>query len=147
MARDSTYRLHDSTGHWLARVFSAMRREFDEALSLHDVSIVEWAVLAGLLDQAADTPSGLADYSGTDRAVISRALSRLEKKRMVSRRNSAKDGRSFALKATTKGTRVAKALMLVNQAINERYLAGLSDEAITDLRLVLRHMLGNAAAP
>ena len=146
MARRSSYRLHDSTGHWLARVFMAMRREFDEALKSHDVTIVEWAVLAGLLDEAADTPSGLAAYSSTDRAVISRALARLEKKRLVSRRSNAEDGRSFALRATAKGTRIAEALMAANQDINQRYLAGLSRDDIDGFRKVLRHMLGNSDA-
>ena len=59
----------------MARVFAAMRREFDAELQAEGVTITDWAVLAGLHGGAAGTPSELARLAGIDRAVVT-ALTR-----------------------------------------------------------------------
>ena len=135
------YRLHDSTGHWIARLFGAMRRDFDRHLAEHGVTIIEWAVLAGLTDGAADTPSALADYSGSDRAVVSRALRRMVEKRLVVRRESDRDGRSITIGATAKGLRIGRVLMRANREINDAYFSGLSTSDLVRFRRILKSAL------
>ena len=134
----TSYRLHDSTGHWIARLFGAMRRDFDRHLAEHGVTIIEWAVLAGLTDGAADTPSALADYSGSDRAVVSRALRRMVEKRLIFRRESDRDGRSITIGATAKGLRIGRVLMRANREINDSYFSGLSKQDLASFRRTLK---------
>ena len=139
------YELHDSTGHWMARVFAAMRREFDAELRSQGVTISDWAVLAGLSGGEATTPSELARLAGIDRAVVTRSLDRLtEEKRFTQRQLDADDRRSFRIRLTPAGRRVSAKLLAANKRINDRFLAGLSREEVSQFRRTLRHMLENA---
>ncbi len=146
MARTATgYKLHDSTGHWIARVFGAMRREFDKELREHGVSISEWAVLAGLRSGEASTPSQLADLAGLDRAVVTRALDGVvEAKGLATRELSGEDKRSFTIELTAAGDRVVSKLLEANKRINDEFLRGLSSRETNQFRRTLKRMLENA---
>ena len=91
-----SYSLHDSPGHWIARVFVAMRREFDTVLKDYGVSIGEWAVLASLYQEEIQSPSKIAEFAGIDPAAVTRILDKLtDEKEYVTRSLSQKDRRSF----------------------------------------------------
>lgn len=139
------YRLHDATGHWIARVFAAMRSEFDKELRASGVTISEWAVLAAVSGGAAKTPSAVAELAGLDRAVVTRALDGLtDEKGLAERRLSGQDRRSFTIHLTASGKRLASHLLRANRRINERFLQGLSSREIEKFRRCLKHILGNA---
>ena len=139
------YKLHDSTGHWMARVFAAMRREFDKELRAQGVTTSDWAVLAGLHGGEASTPSELARLAGLDRAVVTRSLDRLTEDRAFTHREiNDEDRRSFTIRLTPTGKRVAERLLAANQRINEQFLNGLSRTEVRDFRRTLKLMLGNA---
>ncbi len=144
MATDD-YKLHDSTGHWMARVFAAMPNAFDAELQAQGVTITDWAVLAGLHGGEASTPSELARLAGIDRAVVTRSLDRLTDQRAFTRRelNNA-DRRSFDVRLTPTGKRVAAKRLAGNKRINGQFLAGLSTKEVSAFRRTLKHMLANA---
>ncbi len=139
------YKLHDSTGHWMSRVFTAMRREFDKELRAHGVTISDWAVLAGLHGGEARTPTELARLAGLDRAVVTRSLDRLtDEKSFTHRELNNEDRRSFTIRLTPAGKRVAAKLLAANKRINDMFLGGLSKGSVNELRRTLKHMLENA---
>ena len=143
----SDYTLHDSTGRLVARVFTIMRREFDAELRDQGVTIAEWVVLATVAASEVDTPSGIAQFSEIDRAVVTRALDRLtDEKGLAKRELNGEDRRSFTVSLTPTGKRVAKKLLAANKRINERYLEGLSQKEVRDFRRALKRMIDNANA-
>ena len=145
---ESDYELHDSTGHWIARVFATMRREFDKELRSHGVSISEWAVLAGLHSGKASTPSQLAELAGLDRAVVTRALDRLvEERGFATRESNDEDRRSITVELTAAGERLASTLLEANRRINDEFLRGVSAREKSQFRRTLRHILENAPDP
>jgi len=140
---ESEYTLHDATGRLVAQVFAVMRREFDVDLRAQGVSITEWAVLASLHSGDVDTPSEIARYSEIDRSVVTRALDRLTEKALTVRELNPNDRRSFTIRLTPTGKRVARTLLSANMRINEHYLHGLSQREVREFRRVLKHILGN----
>lgn len=143
----SDYTLHDATGRLFAQVFGVMRREFDAELQEQGVTITEWVALASLQAGGVETPSDIARYGEVDRSVVTRALDRLTEKSLTKRELNREDRRSFTIRLTPAGRRVAKALLDANKRINEQYLRGLSKAEVAELRRMLRHILGNGASP
>jgi len=138
--------LHDSTGHWIARAFSAMRREFNKSLKAEGVSIGEWAVLAAVFHGEAKTPSEIADFTDVDRAAITRLLDKLtEERRYTSRALSSHDRRSFTVTLTRTGKQVASRLFQENQRINKQFLKGMTSTEAKELRRLLQIMCKNSA--
>ena len=141
------YRLHDSTGHWIARVYSAMRREFDQKLREQGVTVGDWAVLASLSD-GASSPSEIARHAGIDRAVAARVLSRLtEGKGYTSRQLRKEDHRSFEMKLTAAGKRLVAKLLEENRRINQKFLSGIGPGQAETLKRLLKLMLANSTDP
>ena len=139
------FRLHDSTGHWVARVFSAMRREFNKSLKVEGVSIGEWAVLAAVFHGEATTPSDIAEFTDVDRATVTRLLDNLtNKKHYTSRELSEDDRRSFTVRLTRAGKQVAARLFRENERVNKQFLNGISGTEAKELRRLLRMMCKNS---
>ncbi len=141
------FNLHDSTGHWIARVFVAMRREFDKSLKSEGVSIGEWAVLAAVLHGEARTPSAIAAFSAVDRAAVTRLLDKLtDEKKYTTRKLSRTDRRSFTVGLTKKGRHVAARLFKANERVNRQYLKGISISEAGELRRLLQLMWQNSSS-
>ncbi len=140
-----TYQLHDSTGHWIARLYNSMRKEFHQELTKRSATISEWAVLAAI-HSGADTPSEIADMSGMDRAVASRTLDQLEEKQLVKRSRQRINQRSITVTATAAGKKLLRTLIAENQRIQARYYAGFSKKQMSTFRDTLKLMLENGNA-
>ena len=138
------YRIHDSTGHWIARVFNAMRREFDKALKKKGVTVGEWAALAALHKGQCSTPSEIASFVDMDRAMVTRILDKLtDEKRLAMRELSPFDRRSFTVKLTPDGRRLTNALLKENKRINDEFLSEFNKTEIDKLNRMLRTMCEN----
>ena len=122
-----------------------MRREFNKSLRDEGVSIGEWAVLAAVFHGEATTPSGIAEFTNIDRAAITRLLDKLtDEKQFTSRDLSENDRRSFTVKLTRKGKKIAARLLQENQRINEHFLRGLRRSEAKELRRLLQMMCKNS---
>ncbi len=139
------FKLHNSTGHWIARVFVAMRREFDRSLKGEGLSIGEWSVLAAIFHGEATTPSAIAAYSDVDRAAVTRLLDKLtDEKKLTTRELSRTDRRSFTVGLTRKGRQVTARLFRENERINKQFLEGISVSDARNLRRWLQQMWQNS---
>ena len=144
MDRD-IYRIHNSTGHWIARVFVAMRCEFSTILKDYGVSICEWAVLASLYQEEIQSPSRIAEFAGVDLAAVTRILDKLtDGTEYVTRSPSQKDRKSFIFELTTKGMILTSKLLEKEKSINDRFLAGISKKERSELLRILKLVLTNS---
>ncbi len=122
MKSSHKYRLTDGTGHWVARLYRAMRSDFDVELKKKGVAVTEYALLAAVFRGDASTPSEVATVTGLDRAVATRALERAVQNGLATR-GEGKDRRSLSIQLTAKGSKIAKDLLRASKRINDVFFA------------------------
>ncbi|WP_231114505.1 MarR family winged helix-turn-helix transcriptional regulator [Lentzea aerocolonigenes] len=122
----------DSPGFLLWRVTLAWQRAMRAALAPHDLTHVQFVLLASLwwLVGHSGPPSQqrLAEQAGTDPMMTSQVLRKLADRGLISREVDPADSRARLLDLTAEGKAlVAKAMKDVEDA-DAAYFAGLGDE-------------------
>ena len=122
----------DSPGFLLWRVTLAWQRAMRAALAPHDLTHVQFVLLASLwwLVGHSGPPSQqrLAEQAGTDPMMTSQVLRKLADRGLISREVDPADSRARLLELTADGKAlVAKAMKDVEDA-DAAYFAGLGDE-------------------
>ncbi|MET9626353.1 MarR family winged helix-turn-helix transcriptional regulator [Lentzea sp. NPDC006480] len=122
----------DSPGFLLWRVTLAWQRAMRAALAPHDLTHVQFVLLASLwwLVGHSGPPSQqrLAEQAGTDPMMTSQVLRKLADRALISREVDPADSRARLLDLTAEGKAlVAKAMKDVEDA-DAAYFAGLGDE-------------------
>lgn len=125
------FHLHNSFTFWIARLASAMREQFNQALAEHDVTWPQWMILNVLHHKLAVTPAQIADNIGVDRSAVTRLVDRLEKKGMVARSFDGLDRRSIQIVMTTEGRRL---VTQINTAAKEHQDSFMSQLPSTECR-------------
>lgn len=104
-------------GYWMRMVSNNVSYSFARKIEESGVTVAEWVVLRKMYAEDDTTsPSKVAATTGLTRGAISKLVSRLLEKRLVSRRESTEDRRYQDIELTAKG------LALVPK------IAGLADE-------------------
>jgi len=94
-----------------------------------DLSVAQWRVLARLaLMPGGGTVRDIAALAWVDRAEVSRAISVLEKQRLVSRRENKADRRAPIMTITTEGQAIYRDVLTKRTAFHESLLVDLSIE-------------------
>lgn len=119
------YHLHNSFTFWITRLASAMRDQFNQALSEYDVTWPQWMILNVLHHGLAITPAQIADNIGIDRSAVTRLVDRLEKKNMVKRSFDGLDRRSIQILMTVEGRRLVVDINAAAKRHQDSYLAQL----------------------
>lgn len=99
-----SYRIHRLANALSRGAALRYRQEFD-------VSLMEWRILALLGGFAPMTLKALAQQSGLDKSLASRAVAGLVARRLVLRAPGRADGREVALRLTAAGQRLHQGLM------------------------------------
>ena len=128
--------LESHLGYWMRLVSNHVSGAFAEKLATREVSVAEWVVLRELFD-GAQSPSLLAQKMGLTRGAITKLADRLERRRLVSRMESATDGRAQILSLTGQGRALVPQLAVLADRNDAEFFAGLS---VRD-RAVLKNML------
>ena len=110
--------LANSLQLWMAR---RLRQEFG-------VSGVEWRVLAYLTSNGEAAAKDVTDGTLMDKGNVSRAIHRLTKKGLLSRRADRSDRRVARLKVTGKGRRLHDRIAVVSDERQRRLAAALSTD-------------------
>jgi DNA-binding MarR family transcriptional regulator len=87
---------------------------------------VSWRIIALLGAQPPMTLNQLSDRAGIDKSQLSRGISRLVKRQIVSRRTSPGDSRALQLALTDRGIGAYAILITAATRRNEQLLAGIS---------------------
>lgn len=132
----------ESPGFLLWRVTLAWQRAMRAALAPHDLTHVQFVLLASLwwLENHSGAPSQqrLAEHAGTDPMMTSQVLRKLADRALVSRSVDPADSRARLLSLTGEGKAlVSKAMKDVEDA-DQAYFSGLGDEQQTFVRGLTR---------
>lgn len=121
------YRLEESPGYWLHRLYRTMERDFQRRLAPLHLTPQEWAVLktTGRGDQ---TPASIAQELEMNSSAVTRFLDRLEQKDLLRRGTHPADRRCTTLELTDSGKRMVCEAAQEAIEINQQIL-GAFDEA------------------
>jgi len=138
---------NDSPGFLLWHATLRWQREITKALRPIDLTHVQFVLLASTwwLNSQGRTPSQveLASFAGTDVKMTSTVIRGLERKGLLERRVDRADARTFRLRVTRAGGRLAPRAIDVVEGVDHRFFGGVSDREL--LRLLGR--LASSPAP
>lgn len=142
MAKKSGRPIAARLGFLVYRLHLALREAFEERLVSDGITPAEWGVLAHCRE-GVNTPGGLADCLGVNRAAVTRTLDRLEDAGLVTRTPNAADGRSCLVALTDAGERTAERAAAASDQVNSDYTAALSEVERAQLMDLLRKTIRN----
>jgi MarR family transcriptional regulator, organic hydroperoxide resistance regulator len=126
------------------RVGMIVAEQFGEdALAAHGLSIVMWRVMAVLASHGSQRQIDLADLTSIEVSTLSRLVTRLIRKGLVTRTRSVNSNREVAVKLSAKGQSLVSHLIPIALDFEAAAIAGLSSKDIAVLKRCLRRMYGN----
>jgi DNA-binding MarR family transcriptional regulator len=139
-------------GYLVWRLSMQWRTEVDRAVKPLGLTHSTYSVIATLLGLGDMQPSQreLADHTGLDPVYISKLVTILEGKELVSRHPSPKDTRAFSVALTERGRAIAiDAMAVVHPLLDDLTapLGGTSSERVHHLRQELQLLLDNPKGP
>lgn len=139
----------DSPGLALWRVTNAWQRHVRAALSPHDLTHVQFVLLASLTWMNRSEPvtqRDLAAHAGTDVMMTSQVVRALEAKDLVTRAPHPTDGRAVTLSPTPAGAALANRANLDVEGADQEFFGALLPEDRTQFTLIL-HDLDRSGGP
>jgi DNA-binding MarR family transcriptional regulator len=109
-----------------------------ETLAQHRLSIAMWRVMAALASGGSQRQIDLADLTSIEASTLSRLVTRLTRRGLVSRARSAKSNREVAVSLSPKGKALVARLIPIAKGYEATAVAGLTPEEITVLKRCLR---------
>jgi DNA-binding MarR family transcriptional regulator len=135
----ATYRLEDQVGFRLRRAHQRATEIFNEVMAGHDITPMQFALLAKLYDLGEASQNHLGRQAAMDQATTFGVVGRLLKRELVSQKPSRADGRVTLLTLTPEGRYVVERMMAIGPEVSRRTLGPLEpDEAATLLALLAR---------
>jgi len=108
-----------------------------------DIGVMEWRVLALLAVEAQASPARIGEVAGVDKSVVSRAVTALERKRLVSVTVGQAGGRQTQLSLTSEGQVLHDRGIVGALAAETRMLEGFSDSERAQLVDYLKRLTAN----
>ncbi len=109
-----------------------------ETLAPHRLSIAMWRVMAALASKGSLRQIDLADLTSIEASTLSRLVTRLTRRGLVSRARSAKSNREVAVSLSPKGRALVARLIPIAKGYEAIAIAGLTPEEITVFKRCLR---------
>jgi DNA-binding MarR family transcriptional regulator len=122
-------------------VSNQVSAEFERAVEARGVSLSEWVALRALYDQAESTHAALMAALGMTKGAVSKVVSRLQDKGLVTRAAHDADARAQVLVLTRAGRALVPALARDADANDDRFFGHLSAGQRRDLRALLQEMV------
>jgi DNA-binding MarR family transcriptional regulator len=114
-----------------------------EALAPHRLSIAMWRVMAVLASSGSQRQIDLADLTSIDSSTLSRLVTRLVQRGLVTRTRSTRSNREVAVKLSAKGTALVGRLIPIAHEYETVAIAGLSPQELIALKRCLRRVYNN----
>ena len=131
-----------SPGFLLWRVTLAWQRAMRAALAPHDLTHVQFVLLATswwLGDhEESPTQQRLAEQAGTDTMMTSQVVRKLADRGLVNRTPDPRDARALRIVVTPDGREVLAAALRDVERADAEYFAGVDDDFVTGLARLLR---------
>ncbi len=103
-------RLESHLGYWLRFVSNHVSHGFQKKVESRGVSVSEWVLLRQVYDAKHPSAGGVADAIGMTKGAISKLVTRLEQKGLLTRLPSDSDRRQQLLELTSEGRRLVPEL-------------------------------------
>ena len=144
MARGNKLGLPDYMPYLVNRLGSALVARFTEtALARHDLSIAMWRVLVVLADMGPQRQVDLSALTSIDVSTLSRLVTRLARRGLVSRARSAESNREVTVALTAKAKGLVGELVPVARKLEDTATADLPAGAVNAAKAALRQMYEN----
>lgn len=114
-----------------------------DALAEHGLSIAMWRVMAVLASRGSQRQIDLADLTSIEVSTLSRLITRLIRKGLVTRTRSTNSNREVTVRLSPKGQSLVNHLIPIALDFEAAAIAGLSAKDIAVLKRCLRRMFGN----
>ena len=128
-------------GFWMRFVSNQVSAEFERAVEARGVSVSEWVALRTLYGQADATHAALMAALGMTKGAVSKVVSRLQDKGLVTRESHEADARAQVLALTRAGRALVPALARHADADDERFFGHLSAKQRRDLMALPQQMV------
>ena len=131
-----------SPGFLLWRVTLAWQRAMRAALAPHDLTHVQFVLLASAWwlgdHEEPPTQQRLADQAGTDTMMTSQVIRKLAERGLVSRTPDPRDARALRIVVTPEGREVLAAALRDVERTDAEYFAAVDDDFVAGLSRLLR---------
>lgn len=128
------------------RVGVAAVEAFEGTLKRHGLTIAMWRILAVLLHHGPQRITDIAPETTLALSQVSRLVTALQTKGLVSRAKDHTDGRANRIGLTARGTRITTQLLAPALELERTLVAGLPGEAVAELKRTLRRVHENVTA-
>jgi MarR family transcriptional regulator, organic hydroperoxide resistance regulator len=146
MSRNPSLKLDDFLPYLVNRVGAGLVERFSrEALAEGGLTIDMWRVLVRLADSGAQRQIDLASATSIEASTVSRIVTRLVKRGLVTRSRSKTSSREVVIDLAAKGRALVKKLIPVALDLERAAAAGITTAELARLKQILRKIYGNLA--
>lgn len=125
-------------GFWMRRVSNHVSHTFAQKLKAHGVTVAEWVILREMYGQpGAMAPSRVAELTGLTRGAVSKLITRLLEKELVTRQESNHDRRYQDIELESAGRSLVPRLALLADANDEEFFSALTAPERSTLKRLL----------
>lgn len=134
-------KLTQHTGFWMRLVSNNVSYAFAHKLEASGVTVAEWVVLREMYGENDETsPSEVALLTGLTRGAVSKLITRLLEKNLVTRKESTDDRRYQHIALTTKAINLIPKLALLADQNDEDFFSCLSKNERHQLNSLLKKL-------
>ena len=127
----------------LAAASDKASAEFHAKVRQSGLRVIEWRVLAVLVDRDGAMITRLAEYAMIEQSRLTRIVAQMDERGFVSRKSDVDDGRRVRVFLTNKGRRTGLALIEDAKQHEDELLASLGGEMAGKLKPALRALLAS----
>jgi DNA-binding MarR family transcriptional regulator len=141
--RQSTFLTEQSIAYLAREITRIYTRNLQDAIAEHGILIGQYHFLRVLWEKDEITQRELANAVGMKESTTFTALAGMEKQGLLTRKRDSDDRRKMTVKLTDKGRGLESKLIPIAKAVNDRPLAGLDAEQVSDLKAKLETLRNN----
>jgi len=141
MSCSCKYRLNDSVGFWLNRVFFAIKKKFQKKISKYEIAPEQFGTLMIIGENSQCTQTELSNLLSKDKTTITRLLDSLERKRLILKVRDKNDKRAFKLELTSEAKELLREVIPIAKGINDEIKDRVSKEDLEAFFRVLETIL------
>ena len=145
-AAQRAFDLDEYLPYLINRTGTVVADAFSKELAEAKLTLPQWRVLAALFHQGEQRQIDLAKFTSIDASTLSRLVSALDRRDLVSRRRSATSNREVSVSLTAKGLAVTRRYIPVALAYESIGTEGLSRTDLATLRRCLKRIFANLDA-
>lgn len=128
-------------GYWMRMISNNVSYSFARKLENSGVTVAEWVVLREMYaNNDTTTPSHVATLTGLTRGAVSKLVTRLLDKKLVSRKESIEDRRYQDIELTAKGLSLVPKLAGLADENDENYFSCLTNSERNQLKSLLQKL-------